>query len=40
MEEGGSGNVCNRGSDLLPSMDDIYSESINCISANVITVHT
>lgn len=40
MEKGSSCNVGDRWSDLLPCMDDVNSECIHCISANVISIDT
>lgn len=40
MEETGPRNVCNWRSNLLSSVDDIHTECIDCISANIIPVYS
>lgn len=32
MEEAGAGNISHRGPDLLPCMDHVYAERIDCVA--------
>ena len=39
MEEGSASDVCDRRPDLLSGMDDVDSEGIDCIPADIIAIH-
>lgn len=40
MKEAGPSDICDGRPDLLPCVDHIHTECIDCISADVIAVHT